>query len=95
VPHSAPPSPIALERFRRGWTQTDLAVRAGRSLGTVHRLERGEMPMLDTARRIAYALDTDVEQLFPDLPQSEGRAAPGTPSDNKLTAAGVGPHAEV
>ena len=96
MPHSAPPSPIALERFRRGWTQTDLAARAGRSLGTIHRLERGEMPLLDTARRVAAALDSDVERLFPDLSsvQRGGRAAPGTPSA-QASAVGVGRHVEV
>lgn len=80
MPRSAPPSPIALERFRRGWTQADLAAHAGRGRGTIHRLERGEMPLLDTARRVADALDTDVSDLFPEQAhKDESRAANAAP----------------
>ena len=64
--HSATPSPIALERFRRGWTQADLAAHAGRDRGTIHRLERGEQPLLETARRVADALGVSVTDLFPE-----------------------------
>lgn len=56
-------------RRLRGWTQTQLAERAGVSLKTVNRLERGVAgaPGVDTLRRLAEAMGTPAEQLFPEL----------------------------
>jgi transcriptional regulator with XRE-family HTH domain len=64
-----------------GWSQDDLAVRAGISRETVSRLERGATPHLRTARAVAAALGVDAALLWPV--NDEGRAgqlAPATTS---------------
>lgn len=53
------------ERKRREMTQQDLAVAAGISISTVARVERGQGAELATARKIAVALETTVDELFP------------------------------
>ena len=59
-------------RRLRGWTQTQLGEQAGVSLKTVNRLERGGVvaPGVDTLRRLAIALETTPEALFPELLRS-------------------------
>jgi transcriptional regulator with XRE-family HTH domain len=52
-------------RQEHGWTQAELAERAGLSANYVARLERGELgPSLFVAFRIAEALETQVESLI-------------------------------
>ena len=70
-------SPDALaERMRewlitRGWTQQDLADRAGVSLATVSNLCRGvgHLPHATTLSKIAKALDVTPYQLLNDVPK--------------------------
>ena len=60
------PSPIALVRFVRGLSQSDLGELCHVSRDTISRLERGELPRLDTARAVSAALGVDIPTLFPD-----------------------------
>ena len=55
---------LAIMRFSRGMTQEELAERADVAKNTVQRLERGELPTLKVAIRVAEALDADVSTLF-------------------------------
>jgi transcriptional regulator with XRE-family HTH domain len=56
---------IRRARQERGWTQAELAERAGLSANYVARLERGELgPSLFVAFRLAEALETQVEALI-------------------------------
>lgn len=73
-----PPSPLALRRLTMGLSQTEVGERAGVRGDTVSRLERGDMPQLRTARKIAAVLDTTVEELFPPG-NDEGPARPPSP----------------
>jgi ribosome-binding protein aMBF1 (putative translation factor) len=51
-------------RQKRGWTQVELAEKAGLSGNYVARLERGEVgPSLFVAQRLCEALDTDLDSL--------------------------------
>ncbi len=74
-------SPIALQRFILRLSQADLASRAGLSRDTVSRLERGELPRLNTARALSGVLGLSVDALFPT---NEEGAPPAsvTPSDS-------------
>ena len=60
---------LLLARRQRRLTQSELARLAGVSIPTIYRLERGHAaaPGVDTLRRIATALETTPEQLFPEL----------------------------
>ena len=71
-------SPIALLRFVRGQSQSDLAAQCRVSRETISRLERGELPRLDTARAVSAALGVDIPILFPE--NEEGAPLAGTPS---------------
>ena len=77
----AAPSPIALLRFVRGLSQSELAAHAGLCRETISRLERGEVPRLDTARAVAAALGVDLALLFPENVESAPRSN-GTLSAN-------------
>lgn len=57
------------QRRTRGLTQMELARRAGVGARTVIRLERGEIdaPSSETLRKLASALGTRPELLFPEL----------------------------
>lgn len=59
-------------RLEQGMTQSELAARAGLSLKTVQRLERGARPSADSAKRLECALDLPDDLLAPDwdLPPS-------------------------
>ena len=59
-----PPSPIAHQRFLLRLSQAQLAERARLSRETISRLERGEIPRLDTAIAVADALGVDFASLF-------------------------------
>ena len=49
-------------RIRRGWTQTELADRAGVALNTIVRLEKGRaFPSLVTLRAVAEALGARID----------------------------------
>lgn len=55
-------------RAARGYSQETLARAIGKTSNSISRIERGVIdPALDTAFRIAKALDTTVEKLFPEL----------------------------
>ena len=59
------PSPLALARFSRGFTQREFAQRVSVTRETISRLERGATPQLTTAQAIANALGLTVEAIFP------------------------------
>lgn len=60
---------IRSARQERGWTQAELAERAGLSVNYVARLERGELgPSLFVAHRIAEALRVSLEELVSARP---------------------------
>jgi len=53
-------SRLAAERMIRGWTQAELAARAGMEQANISRLERpGALMRIETARRLAAALGLD------------------------------------
>ena len=60
---------IAL-REQRGWSQRELADRAGMKQPQLARLETGQVePKLDTLQRLAKAMDTRLTIRFEDDPQ--------------------------
>jgi transcriptional regulator with XRE-family HTH domain len=60
---------IRRARQERGWTQVELAEKAGLSGNYVARLERGEVgPSLFVAQRLCEALDTDLDSLTSPKP---------------------------
>lgn len=65
TPHTTPHT-LRVARFMRSLTQQQLADAAGIHFNTLQRLEKGlTSPTLDTARRLAQALDTSVDALWP------------------------------
>jgi transcriptional regulator with XRE-family HTH domain len=61
-----PVTPLQHARRVRGLSLTELAAHSGVSRVTIHKLERGgASPSLDTAQRLAVALSTSVDALFP------------------------------
>jgi transcriptional regulator with XRE-family HTH domain len=65
-----------LEFVRRtaGMSRPDLAERSGVSVATILASERfGRLPHLATTRRLARALNLDVDELFPDTEDHDGR----------------------
>ena len=62
------PNPLALARFLCGWSQDELARRAGAgcSRATVRRLEAGATPRLHAAMALARALQVSPDVLFPE-----------------------------
>mgnify|MGYP000237460949 CR=1 FL=1 len=48
------------------WTQAQLAKKTGVPQGSISRIERGQIPGVLTAMRLARGLNTTVEQLFAD-----------------------------
>lgn len=60
-------TPLRVYRVASGLTQAQLAKRAACSRITIGALERREnVPQLETARRLAAALDVEIEVIFPD-----------------------------
>lgn len=51
-------------RKRRGWSQEELAKRAGVRRATIHALERGASPRLDTLAKLAVAFGVKVAALL-------------------------------
>lgn len=67
---------LRLTRAKRGWSQRELARRAGVSVDTVVRAELGKVnthPV--SACRIADALGVPVGDLFPEYRESEAEGA--------------------
>lgn len=66
VSERRPPIPLTVWRVARGWTQQDLAERAGLTKRTINRIERRHgRPTLQTAATLATVLRVDIESLFP------------------------------
>lgn len=62
---------LRMIRVDRGLTQVELASKAGVTRQYIRNLEIGEsMPSLDVARRIAEALGTDVNEIWPRQDES-------------------------
>ena len=58
-------NPIRVARAARGWTQTDLAVKAGVSIATVAFAEAGRTaPTVATLQKIARALKVPITELL-------------------------------
>jgi putative transcriptional regulator len=58
---------ITVLRADRGWTQADLAQRAGVSRQTINAIETGKFdPSLPLAFRLAKLFDQKIEELFLD-----------------------------
>ncbi|HWV84341.1 MAG TPA: helix-turn-helix transcriptional regulator [Capillimicrobium sp.] len=54
-------------RAQRGWTQADLAARAGVSRQTINSIEKGKFdPSLPLAFRLARLFDLAIEEIFED-----------------------------
>ena len=55
---------IASLRDKKGWSQTDLAVKSGVSRVMIGKYERGEaVPSIDAAKKIADALEVSLDYL--------------------------------
>jgi len=65
--HDAEPlTPLGQARRLAGLSLTELATLSGVSRMTIHKLERnGQSPTLETAQRLAVALKSTVDGLFP------------------------------
>lgn len=56
---------MKVARVEKGWTQQDLADRAGATRQTIGLIEKGQYnPTLSLCRRIAKALNRTLDQLF-------------------------------
>ena len=56
---------MKLRRVEMGFTQKDLAEKAGLSRASIVQIERGtQIPSVETAERIANALKTTLEKIF-------------------------------
>jgi transcriptional regulator with XRE-family HTH domain len=74
-------SPLTLARLARGFSQEELAERAGIARETISRLETGAAsPRLTTARALVRVLDFDLELLFPAFAMKDECPADGRPS---------------
>jgi len=67
------PSLVRQQRERKGWTQVQLAVRAGCSLSTVGAAERFGYLSRQMARRFAEVLDCRPEELLAPASDEVGR----------------------
>ena len=96
---AGPPSPLALARFLKGWTQAELGTHAGRSEHTVKRIEAGATPQLTTAIALARALGVGVETLFPVTDNAlvgnvNDDEAPGQAPRVRTSTAAAGPRGD-
>ncbi len=68
--------PIERYRAARGWTQDDLAQRAGVSVHTVRAWEKGAMPRPANLRKLALLFEIDLIRLVDAIigwrPESDG-----------------------
>ncbi|MAQ99766.1 MAG: XRE family transcriptional regulator [Oceanospirillaceae bacterium] len=53
-------------RLKRGWTQSELAEMAGVTPRTIQRIERGQIPGLETARALAAVFEVDLNLIRPE-----------------------------
>jgi len=60
-----PVGPVERARRARGWRLKDLAAAAETSISTVSRIESGYIPARELQERIASALETAIEVLWP------------------------------
>ena len=59
-------------RLQRGWSQEQLAQVSGLSVRTVQRLERGQVPSLESANALAAVFEIDLNRLRePDMDQTQ------------------------
>lgn len=57
--------PVTAARHRKRWTQKELAAAAGISRAWVSMIERGTVPGFSIQRKLADALEADIDTLFP------------------------------
>lgn len=83
---------VQAERSRRGWTQAELARRAGVSRAEVSAIETGRLraPSIETALALGAALRLPVEQLFVPAGAATWAWEPGSASRQRYWAARVG-----
>jgi len=55
-------------RLQHGWTQDQLAEMAGLSVRTIQRLERGDVPSLETAKALASVFEVGLSTFHPETP---------------------------
>lgn len=71
---------VRAERSRRGWSQGELATRAGLDRSTVYGIERTHRPNLETVEKIARALGLPVSALIhAETASSVGNAGESIP----------------
>lgn len=60
------PNRVREHRLARGWTQDELAKRAGLTPGQISRIETGKRPtmLVTTALRVAAAFEVSVDDLY-------------------------------
>jgi transcriptional regulator with XRE-family HTH domain len=69
-------------RLRRGWSQEDLARKAGLTQDTISNVESGKhRPFPSTLRKIAGALEVEVGELFGDEPRPKEEAPKKSPRE--------------
>ncbi|WP_134322605.1 substrate-binding domain-containing protein [Cumulibacter soli] len=82
---------ISARRIERGWTQADLAERAGVTRQLVSALEAGRhVPNVVAAMGIASALQVTVEDLFGDEPEPVDALDVAAPAGSPVSVARVG-----
>jgi transcriptional regulator with XRE-family HTH domain len=69
---------VAEERKKRGWTQQELASRAGTSYQTIWRIEHGKHkePGIYVARKIARALQVSLDYLIGVYEKTDSESLP-------------------
>lgn len=60
-------------RQKKHKTLKELADDALKGTSSIHRYEEGYMPDLETARKIALALDTTIEEIWPPRHRKEAK----------------------
>jgi transcriptional regulator with XRE-family HTH domain len=76
-------SSLKKARNDRGWSQDTLALKAGVSIGTVSRAERGIEIERDGAEKLADALKMSVAELLPDAPPVSPAKSQSCPPDRE------------
>ncbi|MBJ7412848.1 MAG: helix-turn-helix transcriptional regulator [Phenylobacterium sp.] len=69
---------IRTMRRERDWTQEQLALILGINVRTVQRLERGGVPSLETAQRLASAFGRDARLFLARAPSAQVQPPPPT-----------------
>jgi len=76
----------------RGWTDAELATRAGLDRAHVNQVKNGRaLPTVATALRLAQALGVPVAVAFPPGSSSERRKPPRTSASNHIRATTTSP----